>query len=112
MYGLGGGYVTIFLRNLAGTVRGSGVLSRSTQGSAVLFWRAVQCRLILRSMVFRKGGVLYLFGTMLERAFQRCMGWGGVGDDMFEKLGRDGHGLCRVWICQSLGTKKMQQTEK
>ena len=30
---------------------------------------------------------------MLERAFQRCMGWGGVGDDMFEKLGRDGHGL-------------------
>ena len=71
--------MTIFLRNSAGTVRGSGVFSRSTQGSAALFWRAVQCRLILRSMVFRKGGVLYLFGTMLERAFQRCMGWGGVG---------------------------------
>ena len=29
------------------------------------------------------------------------MGWGRVGDDIFEKLGRDGDGLCRVWIFQS-----------
>ena len=65
-----GSHVTIFPRNSAGTVRGSGVFSRSTQGCAALFWRAVQCRLMLRSMVFRKGGVLYLFRTILERPFQ------------------------------------------
>ena len=44
--------------------------------------------------------------------FQRCMGWGRVGDNIFEKWGRDGRGLCRGWICPSLGTKNTQQRPK
>ena len=108
--GFGGG--SIFLRNSARIVKRSGVFSRCAQGFGALFRRAVQCRLILRSMVFRRGGVLYLFGTVFERAFQRCMGWGRVGDDIFDKLGWDGHGLCRDWICQSPGSKNMQQRQK
>ena len=112
MYGLRGVGDHIF-EKFSRDCTGSGVFSRSTQGSAALFCCAVQCR----SMVFRRGGVLHLcvlhlFGTVLDRTFQRCMGWGRVGDDIFEKLGRDGHGLCRVWICPSPGTKNTQQRQK
>ena len=59
-----------------------------------------------------EGGCTVPFQNNVGEAFQGCIGWGGVGDDMFEKLGRDGHGFCRVWICQSLSTKNMQQRER
>ena len=36
--------------------------------------------------------MLHLFEMALKRAFRRCMGWGGgVGDHIFEKIGRNHH---------------------
>ena len=33
--------------------------------------------------------MLYLFGKPSKRAFRRCMGRGGVGDHIFEKIAPD-----------------------
>ena len=44
--------------------------------------------------------MFYLFGKVLNTAFWRCwVGGGGGGQNhIFQKVGRDYHRLCRVWV--------------
>ena len=67
---------TIFFRNSAGTASGFGLFGMSAQGSSALFWGALQCRLISRSMVFQGGGGYVIPFTGPEEGFSEMYGFG------------------------------------